>query len=158
MNILRKCNSKNLFSFWKLLIFSLKIYSKNRSFFFFAHESKNWTLFFLVWLWLKEYFLSNMTRMELFSSKYDTKNSTFFEYDSKIRIFSKKKLTEFNLFSSNMTKELAFISWIWRTELNLFFSNLSRIELFFFFFSKYDSNISTLLENMTQRIELFISD
>ena len=37
------------------------------------------------------------------------KQLNFFEYDSKIWIFSKnKRLTEFNLFSSNMTKELAF--------------------------------------------------
>ena len=88
---------------------------------------------FFFGLWLKEYFLSNMTRMELFSCKYDTKNWTFLSMTQRFDFFSKKKpLTEFNLFSSNMTKELAFIiSWIWRTELNSFFSNLSRIELFF---------------------------
>ena len=79
--------------------------------------------------------------MELSSSKYDTKNWTF-EYDSNFFQKKKKRLTEFNLYSSNMTKELAFflsmtqriepfIFWIWRTELNPLFSNLYRIEPFF---------------------------
>ena len=95
-----------------------------------------------------------MTRMEVFSSKYDTKNWTF---------FGKKKVTEFNLYSSNMTKELAFFSWIWRKELNplfleyhaqnwILFSNLPRIEPFFFkirlkhlnTFGKFDSKNWTL--------------
>ena len=85
---------------------------------------------FFIGLWLKEYLVPNMTRMELSSSKYDAKNWTF-EYDS--NFFKKKKrLTEFNLYSSKMTKELAF-----------FLNMTQRIEPFIFL-------------NMTHRIKPFI--
>ena len=100
-------------------------------------------LFFLG-LWLKEYLLSNMTRMELFSSKYDTKNWTFFEYDSKIWIFFLKKKGSQNStsflriwpknwpFFLNMTQRIEpFISWVWRTELNPFCKSVLNWTFFF---------------------------
>ena len=104
----------------------------------------------------------------LFSSKYDTKNWTFFEYDSKIWIFWKKKTNNIiqpfffeydqriGFFSWIWRKELNPFSWIWCTELNPFFQIC--LELNFFFFKIRLQHLRTLLENMTQRIELFISD
>ena len=83
-----------------------------------------------------------------FFFKYDTKNWTFFwVWLKEWNFFSKKnRLTELNLFSSNMTQRIEpFISWIWRLELDLF--------------SKYDSKSWTIFENsldMTQRFELIL--
>ena len=142
MNLSRKCNSKNFVfeNYWTFL----------------WKKTQRINLWFL-WQWVKELdFFFNVTQRIPFV-KYDSngtfflqiwhKELNFFEYDSKIWFFSKKKpLTEFNLFSSNITKELAFISWIWRTELKIFFQIC--LELNFFFqirlkhlntFGKYDS-------------------
>ena len=96
----------------------MSIDSKNRSFifwkwvndldpFFLDCDAKN--TFCQIWLeW--NFLLANMTqRIELLSM-------------TQILFFQKKKrLTEFNLYSTNMTKELAFFSWIWRKELNPLF-------------------------------------
>ena len=148
VNIIRKCNSKNLFCLWKLLNFSLSIDSKNRSFIFLKMSQWIGPLFF--GLWRKEYLLPNMTRTELSSSKYDAKNWTFWVW-LKFCFFKRKNDSQNSAFilriwPTNWLYSLEydaknwapFISWIWRTELNPLFSNLSRIELFF------------------QRIELFL--
>ena len=92
LNIFRKCNSKNLFSFWKLLNFSLKIYSKNRSFTF-SKWVKELDLFFLE-CDSKNTSVKYDSNGTFFSSKYDTQSWTFFEHDSRIFFFLKKKLTE----------------------------------------------------------------
>ena len=118
-------------------------------------DSKNKPLIF--WQRVKELdFFFNVTQRipfvkydsnGTFFFKYDTKNWTFFEFDSKNGIFfQKNRLTELNLFSSNMTQRIEpFISWIWRLDLDLF--------------SKYDSKSWTIFENsfdMTQRFELIL--
>ena len=118
-------------------------------------DSKNKPLIF--WQRVKELdFFFNVTQRipfvkydsnGTFFFKYDTKNWTFFEFDSKNGIFfQKNRLTELNLFSSNMTQRIEpFISWIWRLDLDLF--------------SKYDSKSWTVFENsfdMTQRFELIL--
>ena len=144
------------FVFWKLLNFSLNIVSKNRSFifwkwvneldpFFLDCDSKN--TFCQIWLEWK-FFLANMTqRIELFLSmtqrfdfffdKKESQNSTFF-----LRIWPKNWRKELN----PLFLEYDAQNWI-------LFSNLPRIEPFFFFkirlkhlntFGKYDSKNWTL--------------
>ena len=161
----------------------MKIYSKNRSFFFSANESKNWTLFF---------FGVNVTQRTLFV-KYDS-NGTFFwqiwhriepflKYDSKNCIFFKKKrlkeflnkkrLKELNSFKKkkknmtqrievllNMTQIFFFQNWL--PELNFFFKcDSKKIELFFAYDLKnwlFYGKMSQIFEpflNMTQRIDFF---
>ena len=77
----------------------------------------------------------------------------FLSMTQRIEFFSKKiRLTEFNLFSSNMTKELAFFLEYDEKNWTLYFLNMThRIKPFF----KPVSNW-TFFFNMTQRIELIL--
>ena len=155
----------------------MKIYSKNRSFFF-CKWVKELDPFFLVWMWLKEHFLSNMTRMELFSSKYDTELN-FFEYDSKICFFfqNQKRLTEtaqrIEHFFLNMTQRIVVFQK--KKRLKEFFSKkktTQRIKLFLenktwlkelkffwiwlrFFFFKIDSQNWIFFQMRLKKNELF---
>ena len=125
-NIFRKCNSENLFCFWKLLNFSLNIDSK-KSFFIFWKWVEELNLFF--WILLKE--------LNIFSISLN-----FFQHESKNWFF----------FFLNMTHRIDFFFWIWLTELNLFLNMTQRIELFLFWVQLKELNS---FSDMTQRIELF---
>ena len=127
-------------------------------FFFFLKNMthRNWTFF----TWLKELnpFLNMTQRVEKFSWFFDSKNWTFFEYDSKIWIFSWMWLTELNFFIDSKKWVLFFFfsewqrfCWIRLKELNPFLNMTQRIEKFSWFF---DSKNWTFFCT-TQRIELF---
>ena len=119
-------------------------------------DSKNKPLIF--WQRVKELdFFFNVTQRIPFV-KYDSNGTFFFQiWHKELNFFwvwlkewnffqKKNRLTELNLFSSNMTQRIEpFISWIWRLDLDLF--------------SKYDSKSWTIFENsfdMTQRFELIL--
>ena len=154
-------------------------------FFFFFFE-KTWLIEIeLFFTWLKELnpFLKMTQRIEKFSWFFDSKNWTFFEYDSKIWFFW-MWLTDLNFFIDSkkwvlffrMTKILlnttqrTFV-WICPIELNLFWNFTQWIE----HFAQKDSKNWTLkdyLNNktflwlgelglffyLTQRIELFLKN
>ena len=137
LNIFRKCNSKNLISFWKLLNFALKIYSKSRSFIFLKMSQRIGPFF---WNVTQRILPSNMTRMELFSSKYNTQSWTFFEHDSRNCFFFKKKNSQKRL------KELnTFLIWL---NFFYFFKKTQR-----FFFKKKLKELNSL-KNKTWLKEL----
>ena len=182
MNIFRKCNSKNLFCFWKLLNFFLNIDSKNKPLIF--------------WQRVKEldFFLNVTQRIPFvkydsngtFFFKYDTKNWTFFEFDSKNGTFFKKKKSthriepfffehdakNWTLHFLNMTPRIGPFFKIWLKELNSFcWYDSKKWTLFeiwltewnFFLnlthriepFSKYNWKNWTPFSDKTRRIELF---
>ena len=148
----------------------MKIYSKNRSFIFWKWV--NWIGPFFIGLWLKEYFLSNIIRMELFANM--THRIELFEYDSKIFFWKKKKPHRIQPLFFEYDQRIGFF-------LEYDAKMTHRIEPFFqiclglnFFFSKnwtpyfwldskywtfhfnYGSKNWTFL-NMTQRIVFFIN-
>ena len=106
---------------------------------------------------------------------HDSKNWIFPVWLTELNLFFFwKRLTELNLFSLNMTKELDsyflnitqgiehLISWIWRKELNrLIFEYTQRIELFLHKDSKnwyyFWKTPRIQLVYMTQRMELFLN-
>ena len=138
--------------------------------FFFKKKNmthRNWTFF----TWLKELnpFLNMTQRIEKISWFFDSKNWTYFEYDSKIWIFSWMWLTELNFFIDSKkwvlffrmtkifveynSKNRTFV-WICLQELNLFWNFTQWIE----HSAQKDSKNWTLKDYLNNKTFLWIGE